>query len=209
MGVSATRMIKTDAPRLGALGAGTEDTIFVSIAAYRDPELLRPSKIAWIRPDGYRVTALAAGLVGLVFALFATSAGVVATLAKRLPAGPSMMLGGAVSAIAMALLALSASRHALPIFLAAVTATGAGYSLLFLGGLGSISAKAPDHHRGAVLSALYLVAYLAQGVIALLLGAAATAWGLEAAIDLGTSALALLSMSAIVLAASLDRRTVA
>ena len=68
-------MIKTDAPRLGALGAGTEDTIFVSIAAYRDPELLRPSKIAWIRPDGYRVTALAAGLVGLVFALFATSAG--------------------------------------------------------------------------------------------------------------------------------------
>jgi hypothetical protein len=75
--------------------------------------------------------------------------------------------------------------------------------------LGSISAKAPDHHRGAVLSALYLVAYLAQGVIALLLGAAATAWGLEVAIDLGSTALALLSMSAIVLAASLDRRTVA
>jgi hypothetical protein len=39
---------------------------------------------------------------------------------------------------------------------------------------------------------LYLVAYLAMGTVASLLGVAATAWGLTVAIDLGAGAITLL-----------------
>jgi hypothetical protein len=42
---------------------------------------------------------------------------------------------------------------------------------------------------------LYLVAYLAMGTVASLLGVAATAWGLKVAIDLGAGAITLLCVS--------------
>jgi hypothetical protein len=64
-------------------------------------------------------------------------------------------------------------------FLAAAVAMGAGYSLLFLGGIGLIRANAPARYRAGTLSAVYLIAYLMQGVTALLLGAVATASGLK------------------------------
>ena len=50
--------------------------------------------------------------------------------------------------------------HGLPIFLLATAMAGAGYSLLFLSALQVINTAAPAQHRGAVLSALYLLAYL-------------------------------------------------
>lgn len=110
-----------------------------------------------------------------------------------------MTLGGFASAIGMALLALSVDQHSLAIFLASIAVTGIGYSLLFLGGLSLINTYAPTHHRGGTFSALYLVAYLMQGFVALLLGATATTWGLEVAIDLGSTAIAMFAIIVIVL----------
>jgi hypothetical protein len=52
-----------------------------------------------------------------------------------------------------------------------------GYSLLFLGGLAEINARAPVQQRGGILSALYLFAYLALGTVAMILGVVATKWG--------------------------------
>jgi hypothetical protein len=69
-----------------------------------------------------------------------------------------------------------------------------------MGGLNMINARAPMHHRAGTLSALFLVAYLMQGVVAMLLGRAATAWGLNLAIDVGALALAGLSLGAMLLA---------
>jgi hypothetical protein len=49
---------------------------------------------------------------------------------------------------------------------------------------------------------LYLVAYLAMGTVASLLGVAATAWGLRVAIDLGAGAITLLCGVTVVLVVS-------
>jgi len=76
----------------------------------------------------------------------------------------------------MLLLILATSNHALSVFLLSSASSGAGYSLLFMGGLNAINAHAPMHHRAGTLLALFLVAYLMQGVVAMLLGRAATAW---------------------------------
>jgi MFS family permease len=140
---------------------------------------------------------------GAAIALFAIVTGVIAVLAKAIPAKTSIILGGVASAVGMALLMLSAEQHSLPIFLATAVAAGAGYSLLFSGGLGLINANAPASHRAGTLSAMYLIAFLTMGVIAVALGAAATAWGLDVAIDLGSPAIALLGIAASVLANSI------
>lgn len=142
---------------------------------------------------------------GAAISLFAIVWGMTGTLAKRLPSALAMGVGGAASAIAMGLLVLSAACHALPVFLASTAAAGIGYSLMFMGGLRLLSASAPPGQRAGTLSALYLVAYLMMGVIALLLGAASTRWGLGIALDFGSAAIALLSIGTMVLAATIGR----
>jgi MFS family permease len=142
---------------------------------------------------------------GVAIALFALAAGVVAIPGKRLTSRAAITVGGVSSIVGTALLALSTTRHALPIFVAAATAGGIGFSLMYLGGLSLINANAPADRRGGVLSALYLVAFAMQAAIVLLLGATATRWGLGLAVDLGAVAIAVLSICAIGLAVSISR----
>ena len=148
---------------------------------------------------------------GAVLALFAAATGVTAVFAKRLPGALAVQLGGATTAVALALLLVAASRHALVPFLVASGLSGAGYSLLFLGGLTLINAHAPPQHRAGTLSAIYLIGYLLMGATALALGAVATRWGLRVAIDLGAPGIAALALAAAALAlpaATLPRRQV-
>jgi hypothetical protein len=88
----------------------------------------------------------------------------------------------------------------LVIYLLATAAAGGAYSLLFVGGLQVISAAAPAHHRGGILSALYLLGYLSMGALALVLGAIATTRGLSLAVDLGAAAIMLMNVATLVLA---------
>jgi MFS family permease len=136
---------------------------------------------------------------GAALALFAIVAGVVGILARRLSSRVSMSLGAVASTVAMILLVVSVTEHRLLLFLMATATAGVGYGLLFLGGLQALNAAAPSEHRGGTLSMLYLVAYLAMGTGASLLGVAATAWGLTVAIDLGAGAIALLCGVTVVL----------
>ena len=137
---------------------------------------------------------------GAVLALFALVTGTTALFAKRLPGRLAIQLGGLTTAAALALLLLAASLHALLPFLLASALSGAGYSLLFLGGLTLINAHAPAHHRAGTLSAIYLIGYLLMGAIALSLGVIATRWGLRLAVEIGASGIALLALAAAVLA---------
>jgi predicted MFS family arabinose efflux permease len=134
---------------------------------------------------------------GAAMSLFPVVSALIALFAKRLPPSSAMILGGVASTAGMGLLVLSSSEHSLAIFLAAIAAAGIGYGLSFLGGLNLINASAPIQHRGGTLSAVLLVAYFMQGVIALFIGVLATAWGLRVAIDLGAAAIAMLSLIAI------------
>lgn len=139
---------------------------------------------------------------GAAIALLAVTAGIITFLARRLTGNTSILAGGIVSATSMALLVTSATQHSLVTFLAAVATAGAAYSLLFLGGLTLINASAPTHQRAGTLSSIYLIAYLMMGLIAFLLGVAATRWGLEVAIEYGSPVIALLGIAASILVVS-------
>jgi MFS family permease len=136
-------------------------------------------------------------VTGAAMALFALVTGIVAVSAKRLPSQTSVVWGGLASASGMALLALAAAWHALPVFLLAVVMAGAAYSLLFLGGLTLINAHAPAHHRAGTLSAIYLIGYLLMGAIALTLGMVATRHGLAGALQVGTPTIAALGLASV------------
>jgi len=138
---------------------------------------------------------------GAALSLFAIASAVVGIGARRLQPPTAMIGGAAASAAGMALLATAVARHHLPVFLAATAISGAGYSLLFFGGLATINSTAPAEHRGGVLSAIYLLAYVSLGAVSLLLGAVATAHGLGFAVNLGAGVIALLSVITVALVA--------
>jgi MFS family permease len=138
---------------------------------------------------------------GAALSLFAIASAVVGIGARRLQPRTAMTGGAAASAAGMALLAAAVARHQLPVFLAATAISGAGYSLLFFGGLATINSAAPAEHRGGVLSAIYLLAYVSLGAVSLLLGAVATAYGLGFAVNLGAGVIALLSAITVALVA--------
>jgi MFS family permease len=139
-------------------------------------------------------------LNGAILALFPIVLGPVGIAAKVLSSRIALGIGSVASVSGMGLLALSVGRHDLPAYLAATAVAGAGYSLLFVGGLQLINATVDLHHRGGVLSALYLFGYLSMGVVALVLGIVATARGLALAVDLGAAAITIMSLATYVLA---------
>jgi hypothetical protein len=115
---------------------------------------------------------------GAALSLFAIASAVVGIAARTLQPRTAMTGGAAASGAGMALLAAAVARNHLPVFLATTAISGAGYSLLFFGGLETINGAAPVEHRGGVLSAIYLLAYVSLAAVSLLLGAQATAHGL-------------------------------
>jgi MFS family permease len=183
-----------------SIPVGTRKTFLVSAmavaTAYTHGAVI-PSLGAQVAHDLVRSTNVL--MNGAALALFAIVAGVVGILARRLSSRVSMSLGAVASTVAMILLVVSVTEHGLLLFLMATATAGVDYSLLFLGGLQALNAAAPSEHRGGTLSMLYLVAYLAMGTVASLLGVAATAWGLTVAIDLGAGAIALLCGVTVVL----------
>ena len=72
---------------------------------------------------------------GAALSLFAITSGMVGISARGLRPRWAMLCGAIASVASMGLLALSVARQGLPIFLAATTIAGIGYSLLVLGGL--------------------------------------------------------------------------
>src|ERR1700736_6574189 len=126
--------------------------------------------------------------------------GTIGIIARTLSPRVALIVGALVSCLAMVLLILAVNFRDLVVYLLATAGAGAAYSLLFVGGLQVISAAAPERHRGGILSALYLLAYLSMGVLALVLGAVATSRGLGLAVDLGAAAIILMNVSTLVFA---------
>jgi hypothetical protein len=80
-------------------------------------------------------------------------------------------------------MSLSRSRAfavvALLIGFAASTVTGLGFGVAFMGALRLVSVAAPEAHRGAVMSAFFIVAYLSLSLPAIGAGITATDVGVE------------------------------
>jgi predicted MFS family arabinose efflux permease len=135
-----------------------------------------------------------------VLSLFPIVMGAIGIIARTLSPRVALIVGALISGLAMVLLIVAVNFCDLVIYLLATAAAGGAYSLLFVGGLQVINAAAPVHHRGGILSALYLLAYLAMGALALVLGAIATTRGLGFAVDLGAAAIILMNVATLVLA---------
>jgi MFS family permease len=109
-------------------------------------------------------------VVGLVIGLFPASAAVAAVLARDVPPSTTARLGSAVlvAGTGLFLLALGASSTA--VFVLASIVAGAGFGSAFLGALRLVSQLAEPHERAALLSAVYVVSYLAFSLPALVAG---------------------------------------
>ena len=145
-------------------------------------------------------------VIGLILAIMSVTIGVTAIAGRRFPAGRLVAVGAVATLADLALLETSAQTHSLPLFMAATVLGGISYGLLFSGGLGLITAHAPAHHRGGTVAAVYLVAYVLQGSIALTLGLVATASGLGTALLLGVIVIGSLALLVLATAGALAAR---
>lgn len=105
---------------------------------------------------------------------------------RRLRPRTATVIGGALSSVGLLALIPAGATTSLLLFLISSLASGSGYGLLFLGGLGIVNEHAPAQRRAGTLSFVYLVAYLVQGLTAVAVGGSATASDITVAILLWT-----------------------
>lgn len=144
-------------------------------------------------------------VTGALLSVSAVVIGLVAVASRRVPARWLVGGGTVASILGLGLLTLSATAHSLPLFFGGMVLGGAGYSFNFLGGLTLVNAHAPATHRAGMLSSVLVVAYLVQGAAALLLGAIATSASLAAALDVGSPAIGVICVAALVLVLAVRR----
>ena len=134
-----------------------------------------------------------------VFALAGTAA--VAQLALGRMAPWAGAAGGSVAlAAGMAAIVAAASIGSGALYLAGAVVGGAGFGVAFLGALRSLSAAIPPEHRGAVMSAFYVVAYSALSLPAIVAGVLVTPLGLQTTFEIFGSAIGALALVVALLA---------
>ena len=187
-------------PRIPAIPNGLFATFVTATAAVTASYVLGAMTLSLGAQVARDVIASQNALVnGGTIALFAISSAIATIPARGVKPSRVMLAGSAIAIVSSGLLAIAAVLHSLVFYTVAQIGSGMAYSLLLLGGLSLINAAAPVTHRGATLSALFLVAYLAQAVVALLLGKIATWAGLSSAVDLGVATVATLALATLLL----------
>ena len=134
---------------------------------------------------------------GVVLALSAAAIGVTALLAGRLRESTALRLGAVAALAAQGLMLVAGSTHSMPLLVAYSLVGGAGYSLLFSGGVTLVTRSASPEHRAATTSSAYLVAYLVQAVVAVTVGRLATGHGLQIALVVGSATVVALALAAV------------
>jgi MFS family permease len=119
------------------------------------------------------------GVIGLVIGLFPVSAAAAAVLARDLSASAMSRLGNAVLAVGTGLFLLALGWSSIALFVVASIVAGGGFGTGFLGSLRSVSQLAEPYERAALLSAVYVVSYLAFSIPALVAGLVTTHIGLR------------------------------
>jgi MFS family permease len=137
---------------------------------------------------------------GLILGISAVLIGVVGLTARSLPPRTSSITGGLTAAASILLFIPAASQHSIALYVISQVLGGAGMGFSLLGGIGYIHRFAPAHHRGQLISAFYLACYVAQGLISTFAGLAATAWGLQSAINVFAPIIAAIGVMATLVA---------
>jgi MFS family permease len=140
-----------------------------------------------LHTDNHLVTGLG------VFALAASGA-----VAQLIFGRSAPWMGTAIGSLALAAgmlaIVLAASTETTALFWIGAIVGGAGFGVAFLGGLRALSTAIPPQHRAEVMSAFYIVAYLAISVPAIIAGVLVTPLGLESTFEIFGSAIAALAV---------------
>ena len=141
-----------------------------------------------LHTDNHLVTGLG------VFALAGSGA-----LAQVIFGRSAPWMGTAIGSLALAAgmlaIVLAASTETTPLFWIGAIVGGAGFGVAFLGGLRALSSAIPPQHRAEVMSAFYVVAYLAISVPAIIAGVLVTPLGLESTFEIFGSVIAALALA--------------
>jgi MFS family permease len=92
------------------------------------------------------------------------------------------------------LVVVAAATGSSTTFLAGALLSGAGFGVAFLGALRTLVAAIPSHHRAAVLSAFYVVAYVSGSVPAVLAGLLVGDLGLQSTFEIFGSVVAAIAL---------------
>jgi hypothetical protein len=141
-----------------------------------------------------------------VLAMFAVALGLTGLLTHGVAATPGILWGTAASFLGMAALAVAVLGHSLPAFFIATASAGIGYALMVYGGLAILNSVAPPESRGGMTSAVFLLAYLFSGALALALGKAATLAGTTVSVLSGAAFMGALSLGVALLMVLWSRR---
>lgn len=120
--------------------------------------------------------------IGLLLATSSAFIGITGLFLGRFHARTLIWVGTGLTIASLTLMAAASTVESLPLFFAWCIVGGIAYSLTFTGGLGLINRIAPERHRGATLSLLYLTAHTLQAGTAIGVGALATTTTLGAAV---------------------------
>jgi predicted MFS family arabinose efflux permease len=113
----------------------------------------------------------------------------------RTPSWLGASAGSVALAVGLLLIVASAAQDSTALFLAGGVIGGAGFGVAFLGALRTLSAAIPHEHRAEVMSALYVVAYLAISLPAILAGVLVTSWGLVRTFEVFGTVVAALALA--------------
>jgi MFS family permease len=118
-------------------------------------------------------------VVGLLVGAFALSGAVAAMAVTRLSADLMSRIGITALVVGTAVFVLALLATSLALFVLAVVVTGSGFGTGVLGAMRSVTHFAQPHERAALLSALYVVSYLAFSIPAVISGILITQIGLR------------------------------
>jgi len=141
-----------------------------------------------LHTDNHLVTALA------VVTLAASGAAAQLAFGRTAPwAGTAA--GSLALATGMIAIVIAAGTESPALYWLGAVVGGAGFGVAFLGGLRALSVAIPPQHRAEVMSAFYIVAYLAISVPAIVAGVLVTPLGLEPTFELFGSVIAALALA--------------
>ena len=134
---------------------------------------------------------------GLVAVLTLSGAVMIFSLRNR-PADKVLRLGAGLLATGVALILGAVHSASLPLFFLATLVAGSGFGAGFLGAVRSVVPLALPHERAGLMSAFYVLSYLAFCLPALLAGNLTRSFGLIATTDGYGAVLIVLSLGALI-----------
>jgi MFS family permease len=133
-------------------------------------------------------------VTGLGLFLLAGTASVAQLAFGRSAPWAGATYGSLALAAGMALIVAAAASESAPLFVAGAIVAGGGFGVAFLGGLRSLSGAIPPEHRGATMSAFYVVAYASLSLPAVAAGVLVGPLGVRETFEIFGSAIIVLAL---------------